>query len=117
MCIGLPMEIVEAGPGVAVAQRRGRRERIDCRLVEHDGAALASGQWVLVFNGAARERLDAVRAAEIDATLDLLDAALGGDAARAGAAPGFSLPSALDADALARLTGQRSSDPVAVADR
>ena len=112
MCIGLPMHIVESRPGAALALGRGRREQIDCRLVEHGGAALEPGQWVLVFNGAARERLDAARAAEIDAALDLLDAALGGDAAHAGADPGFALPSAIDARALARLTGQvlRSSE-------
>lgn len=107
MCIGLPMRIVESRPGAAIALGRGRRHEIDCRLVEHGGAALDPGQWVLVFNGAARERLDAARAAEIDAALDLLDAALGGDAARANADPGFALPSALDASTLARLTGQR----------
>ena len=106
MCIGMPMRIVEARPGMALAEGRGRRERIDCRLAEQGGNALAPGQWVLVFNGAARERLDAVRAAEIDAALDLLDGALAGDAGRAGADPGFALPSALDATALAQLTGQ-----------
>ena len=100
------MRIVEAGPGSALAQGRGRSERIDCRLVEHEGAALAPGQWVLVFNGAARERLEAVRASEIDAALDLLEAAFAGNAAGAGADPGFVLPSALGAAALARLTGQ-----------
>lgn len=112
MCIGVPMRVVQAWPGAALAQGRGRSETIDCRLVERNGSALSRGQWVLVFNGAARERLDAVRAAEIGAALDLLDAAMAGDAVRAAADPGFALPSALDAAALVRLTGRVPSTPI-----
>jgi hydrogenase expression/formation protein HypC len=104
MCIGIPMRVIEAWPGAALVAGRGRSEQIDTRLVGGDD--VAAGQWLLVFQGAARERLDAQRASEIDAALDLLEAALAGNAAQAAADPGFLLPSALSAAQLARLTGQ-----------
>lgn len=101
MCIGVPMCAIEAWPGEAVVAGRGRIERIDTRLV----GQCAAGDWLLVFQGAARDRLDAARAAEIDATLDLLEAGLAGDPAAATADPGFALPSALSAAQLAALLG------------
>ena len=101
MCIGLPMKTLEAWTGGALVAGRGRVERIDTRLV---GEA-APGDWLLVFQGAARERLDAQRAAEIDTTLDLLEAGIAGDTAAALADPGFVLPSAMSAEQLAALRG------------
>lgn len=91
MCIGIPMQVIEVSDDVAMVAGRTGVERIDTRLVD----AVAPGDWLLVFQGAARERLDAERAAEINATLELLEAALAGDAERAAADPGFVLPSTL----------------------
>jgi len=108
MCIGMPMRVIEAWQGGALVAGRGRSEQIDTRLV--GGGDIAAGQWLLVFQGAARERLDPQRAGEIDSALDLLEAALAGDATRSGADPGFALPSALSAAQLAQMTGQRPSD-------
>jgi hydrogenase expression/formation protein HypC len=105
MCIGLPMRTVEAWSGQALVEGRGRVETIDTRLV---GECVA-GDWLLVFQGAAREKLDAERAAEIDAALDLLEAGLSGDVLGAGADPGFALPSAMSAQQLAELTGGASA--------
>ncbi|MFO1220666.1 MAG: HypC/HybG/HupF family hydrogenase formation chaperone [Burkholderiaceae bacterium] len=106
MCIGIALRVIEAWPGAALAEGRGRRERIDTRLV----GDVSTGQWLLVFQGAARERLDAARAAEIDAALDLLDAALAGDHAVAAADdPGFELPSRWSAAQLAALAGHAST--------
>jgi hydrogenase expression/formation protein HypC len=108
MCIGTPMRVLEAWSDAALASGRGRVERVDTRLV----GACRAGDWLLVFQGAAREILAAQRAAEIDAALDLLEASLAGDAERASADPGFALPSAMSAAQLARLTGPRAqSDP------
>jgi hydrogenase expression/formation protein HypC len=102
MCIGVPMEVIEAWPGGALALGRGRRERIDTRLV----GELGVGQWVLVFQGAAREGLDEARAAEVNAALDLLESACAGDVDRAMSGdPGFELPSRWSADDLAALAG------------
>ncbi len=101
MCIGNPMRVIESWQGGALVAGRGRVERIDTRLV--GDAACAAGQWLLVFQGAAREALDAQRAAEIDAALDLVEAAMAGDAERAAADPGFVLPSSLSAEQLQSL--------------
>lgn len=102
MCIGTPMRVLEAWSDAALASGRGRVERIDTRLVGDCGA----GDWLLVFQGAAREILAPQRAVEIDAALDLLEASLAGDVERAGADPGFALPSAMSATQLAALTGR-----------
>lgn len=102
MCIGTPMRVLEAWSDGALADGRGRAERVDTRLV---GPCVA-GDWLLVFQGAARERLDAQRAAEIDAALDLLEAAVAGDLDRAGADPGFALPSSMSSAMVAALAGQ-----------
>lgn len=99
MCIGVPQRVTESWPGGAVVTGRGRTETIDTRLV----GDVHAGEWLLVFQGAARERLDEARAAEIAATLDLLEAAMAGHGATADAA--FELPSRMDAAALAALTG------------
>lgn len=110
MCIGTPMRVIESWAGGALAAGRGRAERIDTRLVSDQ--ACAPGRWLLVFQGAARESLDAVRAAEIDAALDLLEAALAGNAEGATADPGFALPSSMSAARLATLAGAADSgDP------
>ena len=101
MCIGVPMRVIESWSGQASVAGRGRSERIDTRLV----GACAPGDWLLVFQGAARERLDPRRAAEIGHALDLLEAAMAGDTQRAAADAGFELPSAMSAAQLAALTG------------
>lgn len=102
MCIGVPMQLTEFGSVHAQAAGRGRAERIDLRLV----GDCEPGEWVLVFQGAARERLDARRAAEINAALDLLERGLGGGDVDADADPGFALPSAMSAAQLAALAGK-----------
>jgi hydrogenase expression/formation protein HypC len=101
MCIGIPMRVIEAWPGEALAVGRGRCERLDTRLL---GGDVAAGQWLLAFQGAARELLDTERAAEINAALDLLDAAQQGDAAAAGGDLGFALPSSMTAAQIAALS-------------
>ena len=101
MCIGLPLRVTDTWPGGATVAGRGRCETIDTRLV----GPVAVGDWLLVFQGAAREHLSPQRAAEITATLDLLEAALAGDGAGAAAEAGFLLPSQMDARSLAALTG------------
>jgi hydrogenase expression/formation protein HypC len=101
MCIGTPMRVIDSWRGGALAAGRGLCQPVDTRLV----GDVENGQWLLVFLGTARERLEAARAAEIDAALDLLEAAMQGDAARAGADPGFDLPSSLSATQVAALAG------------
>ncbi|PVY28633.1 hydrogenase expression/formation protein HypC [Paraburkholderia silvatlantica] len=101
MCIGVPMRVIEAQGLQAWCNGRGERRRIDTSLV----GPCSAGEWLLVFLDAAREKLDATRAAEIDATLSLVERALAGDAAMARANAHFEMPSALSVDDLIRLTG------------
>lgn len=75
MCIGIPMQVAEtAGPGSAWCERRGERQLIDMRLV----GDVQAGGWVLVFQSAARERLEEARARDIESAIEGLEAALAG---------------------------------------
>lgn len=101
MCIGIPMQVIEVQPGHALVQGRGDTRRVDTALIGDP----APGDWLLIFLDAAREALSPERAAEVSATLDLLDAAMAGQADAAHAAAAFDLPSAMSAEQLAALTG------------
>lgn len=70
MCVGIPMLVIEPGEGVAICRRGGEDHRIDTRLV----GEVEAGEWLMVFLGAARERMseeaahrtaDALRALEM----------------------------------------------------
>jgi hydrogenase expression/formation protein HypC len=93
MCIGIPMQVVEvADERHALCEGRGERRRIRTALV----GTVAPGDWLLVFLDDARERIDAARAAEVNATLDLVFGALQGVVAPPDSDPGFVLPSQMD---------------------
>lgn len=104
MCIGMPMQVVALAAPWAEVRGRGRLERVDLRLV----GPVAAGDWLLIFNGAARERLSPERAAEIGAALDLLEGGLAGHHDPS-SDPGFALPSAMSAEQLAALAGRPAS--------
>jgi hydrogenase expression/formation protein HypC len=74
VCIGLPMRIVSVEDGMAVAERRGVRERIDVLLVGEP----APGTWVLAFQGSAVRAMTDDEAQQTDAALQALEAVLGG---------------------------------------
>ena len=99
MCIGIPMQVREAGDRAALCEGRGERRRVGTALV----GPVRPGDWLLVFLDDARERLDADRAAEVNAALDLVFGALQG--AEAPADPGFALPSRLSPEQMRALTG------------
>lgn len=105
MCIGIPMQVESTRPGFAVVQGRGERKTVDTALVGEPQA----GDWLLIFIDSAREVITPERAAEVNATLNLVADAMSGVAH-----PGwpvdaaFDLPSAMSAEQLAALAGQRS---------
>lgn len=70
MCLGIPAQVVECAEHYARCLSRGQELRIDIRLV----GAQAPGTWLLCFLDAAREVIDAERAAAITAALAALDA-------------------------------------------
>jgi hydrogenase assembly chaperone HypC/HupF len=68
MCIGIPMQVIEADGRFALCEGRGERRRIHTALV----GDVLPGDWLLVFLDDARERIDADRATEVNAALDLV---------------------------------------------
>lgn len=95
------MQVISSDPGFANVVGRGERRRVGTRLV----GDCEPGQWLLVFLDDAREVISPERAAEVNATLDLLALAMG-----QGATPafpiesGFALPSAMNLQAVQRMT-------------
>ncbi|WP_375138610.1 HypC/HybG/HupF family hydrogenase formation chaperone [Ideonella livida] len=96
------MQVQAVEAGWAQVAGRGERKRVNCVLLPEPPAV---GDWLLVFIDGAREALSPARAAEVNATLDLVAAAMGGWAAGAQADAAFALPSAMDPAQLAALTG------------
>jgi hydrogenase expression/formation protein HypC len=110
MCIGIPMKVFRTEPGHAWVAGRGEIKRVDTALV----GDCDENEWLLVFLDAARERIDAARAAEVNAVLDLVQGAMRGAPADMDASiddPGFTLPSRMDPTALAALTGSSGHPP------
>jgi hydrogenase expression/formation protein HypC len=99
MCIGIPMQVIEADGRFALCEGRGERRRINTALV----GEVACGDWLLVFLGDAREAIDAARAAEVNAALDLVLGAMQGNETTSGV--DFVLPSQMSAQQLKALTG------------
>ncbi|MBP7565438.1 MAG: HypC/HybG/HupF family hydrogenase formation chaperone [Burkholderiaceae bacterium] len=97
MCIGMPMQVTAIEPGHALCEGRGERRRVNTALV----GDVAPGDWLLVFLGDARERIDAERALEVNAALDLVLGAMQGQGADGEA--GFELPSRMSAEQLHQL--------------
>ncbi|TSE31034.1 hydrogenase assembly chaperone HypC/HupF [Tepidimonas thermarum] len=100
MCIGIPMQVIEADGRFALCEGRGERRRINTALV----GDVVSGDWLLVFLDDARERIDADRAAGVNAVLDLVLGVMQG--ADLAVDIDFALPSRMSADQLRVLTGQ-----------
>jgi hydrogenase expression/formation protein HypC len=100
MCIGIPMQVVEAEGRFALCEGRGERRRINTALV----GEVLPGDWLLVFLDDAREPIDAERAAEVNAALNLVLGAMQG--ADLSGDIDFALPSQMSPDQLRALTGQ-----------
>lgn len=100
MCIGMPMQVTATEPGHAWCEGRGERRRVNTALV----GPVEPGDWLLVFLADAREHIDADRAAEVNAALDLVLGAMQGLDADGEA--GFTLPSQMTVEQLRQLSGQ-----------
>ena len=107
MCIGIPMKVMATAPGHALCEGRGETRRVRTALV----GDVTPGAWLLVFIDSAHERLDGQRAGEINATLDLLQSAIGGlalDPADDDGHAAFDLPSRWTTEQLRALSGAPS---------
>ncbi len=108
MCIGIPMQVQSISPGHALVVGADHAERVNTDLV----GDCQPGDWVLVFLGSVRERISPERAAEVQATLLLVQASMSGqyDAATPAHAA-FDLPSAMGPEQLAALLGSSQNQP------
>lgn len=75
MCIGLPMQVIEARGETAVCLYRGRQNVVDMMLVGEQPV----GAWLLVFLDTAREVLSEQRARHISDALEAVQLAMAGD--------------------------------------
>ncbi|HTP45363.1 MAG TPA: HypC/HybG/HupF family hydrogenase formation chaperone [Casimicrobiaceae bacterium] len=75
MCVGIPMQVVEAAERLSWCEGRGQRLRLDLALVGEQ----PPGAWVLAFQGSAVRVLTPEEAAQTNAALDALEAALDGN--------------------------------------
>lgn len=74
MCMGIPMQVVQAGFGSAICNHGYEQRQIDTMLV----ADVQPGDWVLVFIDAAREVITADDAARINNALSSLTSVMNG---------------------------------------
>lgn len=99
--MGIPMLVMSVDPGFANVAGRGETRRVGTRLI----GDVAPGQWLLVFLDDARELITPERAAEVNATLDLLAKAIDPTGSHVFPHdPGFALPSAMNLHAVQRMT-------------
>lgn len=70
MCLGIPMQVIEAHENSALCEGRNGRQIINTMLL----GQVEAGQWLMTFLDAGREVIDAERAALVNASLDGLQA-------------------------------------------
>ncbi len=75
MCLAIPMQVIRMEGTTALCQGRNGIERLDTLIT----GPLEAGQWVLGFLGAAREVVDAERAAQVEDALTALESILHGN--------------------------------------
>ena len=75
MCIGIPMQVIQAGSESALCIYRGEESLIDMMLVGEQPA----GTWLLVFLDAAREVISEEKAQQISAALEAMRLAMQGE--------------------------------------
>jgi hydrogenase expression/formation protein HypC len=74
MCVGIPMQVVKCEDGMAECAGRGRRERLNAMLL----GELATGSWVLAYQGSALREMTEGEAQQTNAALDALEAVMNG---------------------------------------
>lgn len=77
MCIGIPMQVIEAHELHAICIDGSQRATVDTTLV----GQVTEGDWLLVFLGAAREVLDASAALAMRDAVQAISRIMGGNTA------------------------------------
>jgi hydrogenase expression/formation protein HypC len=75
MCIGIPMQVIEARGESAVCVYRGQQTLVDMMLVGEQ----QPGTWLLVFLDAAREVISTEKARQIADALEAMRLAMQGE--------------------------------------
>ena len=75
MCIGIPMQVMEAHDGFAICEGMGERREINMQLVGNQ----AVGTWLLTFLDAAREVISAEDASQVTDALVAVNRVMLGD--------------------------------------
>jgi hydrogenase expression/formation protein HypC len=75
MCVGIPVQIIEAGEFVARCRGRNGEEEVNMMLI----GSQPVGTWVLNFLGSAREVISEEDASHINKALDGLSAIMSGE--------------------------------------
>lgn len=76
MCLAIPLQVIRMEGSTALCAGRNGVERVDTLIT----GPLQPGQWILSFLGAAREVIDAERAAQVAEALAALQSIMDGDA-------------------------------------
>ncbi len=74
MCIGVPMQVIEAGDLMALCRGRNGEEHVNMMLI----GSQPEGSWVLNFLGSAREVISEEDAININKALDGLTEIMSG---------------------------------------
>jgi hydrogenase expression/formation protein HypC len=74
MCLGIPMQVVEASENFAICQGRNGRKVINTMLL----GKVEAGQWLMTFLDSGRELIDPERASLVNSALDGLQAVANG---------------------------------------
>lgn len=75
MCVGIPVQVIEADEFFAACRTRSGEERINTMLIGQQEV----GTWLLAFLGHAREVITEQDAVHINKALDGLSAIMSGD--------------------------------------
>ncbi len=75
MCVGIPVQVIEADEFSALCRGRNGEERINTMLIGRQN----EGSWLLSFLGMAREVISEQDAEHINKALDGLSAIMGGE--------------------------------------
>ena len=76
MCIGIPMQVVEAYDGYALCEADGQRKHVNTLMV----GDVSIGSWLLVFLDNAREILSSEDAGRLKDALKAVEMAVSGNA-------------------------------------
>ena len=77
MCLGIPMQVLSADSQKALCKRGTEEHWVDLSLIGN----VETGEWLLTFMGAAREKISSERAEQINQALKAVALVMQGESA------------------------------------